>query len=133
MTSLCMLKVNLCLDSCTSSLTCQLISVIITTLIIRHSFTLSLQAQNLPFQQILPTLILLPWTDFTITGPDRTYRASRFIFSSFFSFFCLFRVVDKAAGYESAFYCTLYTLSYRNFSIDFFVCDCLLRLNGCCL
>jgi len=34
----------------TSSFTCQLISVIITTLIIHHSFTLSLQAQNLPFQ-----------------------------------------------------------------------------------
>ena len=34
----------------TSSFTCQLISLIITTLIIRHSFTLSLQAQNLPFQ-----------------------------------------------------------------------------------
>ena len=26
---------------------------------IQHSFTLSLQAQNLPFPQILPTLILL--------------------------------------------------------------------------
>ena len=35
---------------------CQLISVIITTLIIYHSFTLSFQARNLPFQQILPTL-----------------------------------------------------------------------------
>jgi len=43
----------------TSSFTCQLISVIITILIICHSFALSLQAQNLPFQQILPTLILL--------------------------------------------------------------------------
>ena len=40
----------------TSSLTCQLISIIITSLIIHHSFTLSLQAQNLPLQQILPTL-----------------------------------------------------------------------------
>ena len=40
----------------TSSFTCQLISIIITTLIIHHSFTLSLQAQNLPFQQIHPTL-----------------------------------------------------------------------------
>ena len=33
----------------------KLISII-TTLIIHHSFTLLLQAQNLPFQQILPTL-----------------------------------------------------------------------------
>ena len=65
----------------TSSFICQLISIIITTLIIRHSFNLSLQAENLPFQQILPTLIyLLPWTTFTITGPGRqTYRASRVI------------------------------------------------------
>ena len=61
----------------TSSFSCHLISVIITTLIIHHSFTVSLQAQNLPFQQILPTLILLPWTAFTITGPDRTYHDGR--------------------------------------------------------
>ena len=80
-------SVSLAMSWLTFSSTCQLISVIITTLIIHHSFTLSLQAQNLPFQQILPTLILLlRWTAFTITGPDRTYHASRFIFSSFFSF-----------------------------------------------
>ena len=72
----------------TSSFSCQLISITITTLIIHHSFTLSLQAQNLPFQQILPTLIvLLPWTAFTITGLDRTDRASRFILSFSFNFF----------------------------------------------
>jgi len=41
----------------TSSVTCQLISVIITTLITHHFFTLSLKAQNLPFRQVLPTLI----------------------------------------------------------------------------
>jgi len=40
----------------TSLFTCQLISVIITTLIIHHSFTLSLHAQNLVYKQILPTL-----------------------------------------------------------------------------
>jgi len=38
----------------TSSFTCQLISVIITTLIIHHSFTLSLPTQNLPFQSFPP-------------------------------------------------------------------------------
>jgi len=71
----------------TSSFTRQFISVIITTLIIHHSFTLSLRAQNLPFQQILPTLrLLLPWTAFTITGPDRTYYASRFISVRFLNF-----------------------------------------------
>ena len=62
-----------------------------TYITIHHSFTLSFQAQNLPFQQILifPTLTLLPWTAFTM-GPDRTYHASRFIFSSFFSLIILF-------------------------------------------
>ena len=38
----------------TSSFTCQLVSIIITTLIIHHSFILSPQAQNLFFQQSLP-------------------------------------------------------------------------------
>ena len=54
----------------TSSFTCQLISIIITTLIIHHSFTLSLQA---PFQQILPTLDFFYLPDCLHdngTGPD---------------------------------------------------------------
>ena len=57
----------------TSSFTCQFISIIITTLIIHHSFTLSLQAQNLPFQQILPTLDFFYLPDCLHdygTGPD---------------------------------------------------------------
>jgi len=40
----------------TSSSTCQPISLIIPALVIHHFFTRSLQAQKLPFQQILPTL-----------------------------------------------------------------------------
>jgi len=57
-------------------------SHIIHTLVIHHSFTLSLQAQNLPFQQILPTVDLFYLLDcLTITGLDRTYRAHHFIFS----------------------------------------------------
>ena len=36
---------------------CKIMLVIISTLSIHHSFTLLLQAENLPFQQILPTLI----------------------------------------------------------------------------
>jgi len=71
----------------THLLSCQLISVIITTLIIHHSFILSLQAQNLPFQQILPTLGASSSTLDCLhdhgTGPDLDL-ASRFIFSSFF-------------------------------------------------
>jgi len=39
-------------------LSAQFISVIIHTVIIRHSFTLSSRAQNLPLQQILLALIL---------------------------------------------------------------------------
>ena len=60
----------------TSSFTCQLISVIITTLIIHHSFTLSLQAQNLPFQQILPTLHFFYLPDCLHDKPLRSTRSS---------------------------------------------------------
>ena len=43
-----------------------------------------LNLKTIPFQQILPTLtLLLPWIAFTTTGPDRTYHASPYIFSSF--------------------------------------------------
>jgi len=71
----------------TSSFTCQLIPVIITTLIIHHSFTLSFQAQNLP----KATSSTNPCHLNTSTTPglrswswDQTYHVFRFIFSSFF-------------------------------------------------
>ena len=45
-----------------------------------HSVTLSLQAQNVPFLQILPTLDFFYLLDcLTITGQDRTYYAHHFI------------------------------------------------------
>jgi len=70
------------LVSFTSSSTYQLISVIIPTLVVHHSFTLSLQAQNLPFQQTLPTVDFFYLLDcLTITGLDRTYHAHHFMFS----------------------------------------------------
>jgi len=76
----------------TSSFTYQLISIIITTLIIHHFFTLSLQAQNLPFYQILPTLILLRlWAAFTVTEPDRTELIM--LFDLFLFRFCLFNAI----------------------------------------
>jgi len=53
--------------------TSQLISVIIPTLVLHHSFSLSLQAQNLPFQQILPTVDFFLPTGLPHdngTGPD---------------------------------------------------------------
>ena len=62
----------------------SLISITIPTLVIHHSFTLSLQAQNLPFQQILPTVdffYLLELDCLAITGLDRTYHVHHFIFS----------------------------------------------------
>jgi len=70
--------------------------VIIPTLVIHHSFTLSLQAQNLPLQQILPTVDFFYLLHcLTITGLDRSYHAHHIIFSfTFYLFFCLFRVVD---------------------------------------
>jgi len=50
--------------------------------VIHHSFTLSPQAQNLPFQQILPTVGFFYLLDcLTITGLDRTYHAHHFVFS----------------------------------------------------
>jgi len=45
-------------------------------LVIHHSFTLSLQAQTLPFQHIIPTVDFFYLLDcLTITGLDRTYHA----------------------------------------------------------
>ena len=44
--------------------------------------SLSLQAQNIPFQQILPTVDFFYLLDcLTITGLDRTYHAHHFVFS----------------------------------------------------
>ena len=77
-------------------------------------FTLSLQAQNLPFQHILPTLILLLcWTAFTITGPDRTYHASRFILVCF-SLIFLFVPCGRLSWLHVSFLLHVkYTLWYR--------------------
>jgi len=53
-----------------------------------HSFT---PDSKPTFLTNLPTsILLLPRTAFMITGPDRTYHASRFILSSFFSLIFLF-------------------------------------------
>jgi len=75
----------------TSSSTCRPISLIIPALVIHHSFTLSLEAQSLPFQRILPTLDFLYLLDcLMITEPITLMilvLVSHFIF-------CLFRVVD---------------------------------------
>jgi len=64
------------------SFTSQVISVTIPTLVIHHSFTLSFQAQNLTFQQIIPTVNFFYLLDcLTKSGLDRTYHAHHFIFS----------------------------------------------------
>ena len=65
----------------------QPISVVIPALIIPHSFSLSLQAQNLPLQQIIPILDFFHLLDcLMMMGLDRTYHAHQFIFSSHFNF-----------------------------------------------
>ena len=96
----------------TSSPICQLISIIIPILVIQHSFTLSLQAQNLAFQQILPTLDLFTYRNaFMTTGLDRTYHAHRFIisFTSIFFVSC-----DGLSWLPVSFLLHVkYTLSYR--------------------
>jgi len=68
------------LSRLTSSFTCQLISVITTTLIIHHSFTPGSKPTFSTNPSHLNTSST--WTAFTITGPDRTYHASWSIFSS---------------------------------------------------
>ena len=91
----------------------QLISVIIPTLVIYHSFTLSLQAQNLPFQQILPTVDFFYLLDcLTITGLDRTYHAHHFVLVSHFNF--LFIPCGRLSWLPVSFLLHVkYTLSYR--------------------
>jgi len=48
---------------------------------IHHSFTLSLQTQNLPFLQILPTLDLFYLLDCLRDNGTGPYHAHQFIFS----------------------------------------------------
>ena len=68
--------------------------------------TLSLQAQNLLFQQILSTLDLLDC--FTIMGLNWTYHAHQFIFS-----FSHFNFLFIPCGRLSFLLHVKYTLSYR--------------------
>ena len=79
-----------------------------------HSFTLSLQAQNLPFQQILSTVDFFHLLDcLTITGLDRTYHAHHFIFSFAFYFF-LFVPCGRLSWLPVSFLLHVkYALSYR--------------------
>jgi len=98
----------------TSSFTCQLISVIITTLIIHHSFTLFHSwalAQNLPFQQILPTLIVL------LPGlPSRSQDRTGLIMllDLFLVRFFLFVPCDGLSWFHVSFLLHVkYTVSYR--------------------
>jgi len=84
------------------------------TLVIHHSFSLSLQAQNLPFQQILPTVDFFYLLDcLTITGLDLTYYAHYFIFSFKF-YFLLFIPCGRLSWLSVSFLLHVkYPLSYR--------------------
>ena len=68
---------------------------------------------KIPFQQIIPTLILLPVDCLMIMGLDRTYHASRFILVRFFIFF-LFVPCGRLSWLPVSFLLHVkYTLSYR--------------------
>ena len=61
---------------------CTVLSICKSSVLSLVTYTASLQAQNLPFQQILPTIDFFYLLDcLTITGPDWTYYAHHFIFS----------------------------------------------------
>ena len=70
----------------------------LTTLIIHHPFTLSLQAQNFPFLQILPTIAYLffSWTDSTDSPDCLPILLSISVFSLYSSCspLLVFRAVD---------------------------------------
>jgi len=100
------------LSRLTSSFTCQLISIIITSLIIHHSFTLSLQAQNLPFQQILPTLDFFYLLPTGLPSWQRDWTGPIMLIVLFLVSHYNFLLSVDYAGYPSAFYCTLNT-QYR--------------------
>ena len=106
----------------TSSFTCQLVSVIIPTFVIHHSFT---PGSNLPFQQILPTLILLlPSSTFTIMGPDKTYHAYRYFFVRFSLIFLFVPCGGLSWLHISFLLHVKYTLSYRSFVVIEKSTDC---------
>ena len=68
--------------SCLDSPPHPLLNSSLTSSTLSSSITLSLQAQNLSFQQILSTVDFCYLLDcLTITGLDRTYHAHHFIFS----------------------------------------------------
>ena len=75
----------------TCSFTCQPILIIISTLRIHHTFTLSLEGQNLPLQQILPTLTLLLYSLDCLQGTEADLSCSSVYFYFFFFYiFCSF-------------------------------------------
>ena len=89
----------------TSSSTCQPISFIILALIIHQSFTVSLQAENLPYQPILPTLDFLFLMDCLHDNEGITLIILFFV--SHFNF--LFIPCGRLSWYPSAFYFALNT------------------------
>ena len=109
----------------TSSSTAQLISVIIRTLVIHHSFTLSFQAQNLTFQQILSTVDFFYLLDcLTTTGLDRPITLIILFLVLHFNF--LFVPCGRLSWLPvSSLLHVKYTLSYRivSYRIRFYVRD----------
>ena len=98
----------------TSSFTCQLIYIIITTLIIHHSFTPGSKPTFSTNPSHLRLLLPTGLPSWQCDRPDLSCSSFYFLFHILI--FCLFRAVDEA-GYPSTFYCTLNThyriVSYR--------------------
>jgi len=89
------------------------------------SITLSLQAQNLPFQQILPTVDFFYLLDcLMIKGLDRTYHAHHFILVSHFSF--LFILCGRQSWLPVSFLLRVkYTVSYHISYHIYYIISCL--------
>ena len=83
--------------------------------IIHHSFTVSLQAQNLPFQQILSTIDFFYLLDcLTITGLDRTGPITLIILFLVLRFNFLFVLCGRLSWLPVSFLLHVkHTLSYR--------------------
>ena len=85
-----------------------------------HSFTPGSKPTFSINPSHLTTNFLLPCTAFTITGPDRTYHAARFIFS-FFSLIFLFVPCGGLSWVQVSFLLHVkYTLLYRIVSVFVF-------------
>jgi len=100
-------------QSCLDSPPHSLVSLSLLSSPLSSSITRSLQAQNLPFQQIIATLILLPLDCLHDHGTGPYCHTCRFIFSLFFFNLSVCPITPmwwtKLATWHFSFYSTLHT------------------------